>query len=209
MWSWVWIPIVNVRSEWSNKQTNNSTGPLQTCYPFTYELCRFWFWFGWPYSLYSEFLSTTLARIASAALKLKWQSAKQLVVVSLIHVVKERNLNKVWVNQKGLSIYFTLVPVLDFSVKNDVSSFPNVTTAETCTVHIPKTSEWVTPILIFSGKLLIRQKINQCFIHTFWESLCRISNQQKRNTGKLKQIALQLQRVRFNTGVVYKLLKCI
>ena len=122
-------------SEWSNKQLNWIT----TNYPFTYELYRFWFWFGWPYLLYSEFLSTTLARIASAVLKLKWQSAKQLVVVSLIHVVKERNLNKVWVNQKGLSIYFTLVPVHDFSMKNDVSSFPNVTTAETCTVHIPKT----------------------------------------------------------------------
>ena len=135
MWSWIWIAIVNVCSEWSNKQLNWIT----TNHPFTYELYRFWFWFGWPYLLYSEFLSTTLARIASAVLKLKWQSAKQLVVVSLIHVVKERNLNKVWVNQKELSIYFTLVPVHDFSMKNDVSSFPNVTTAETCTVHIPET----------------------------------------------------------------------
>ena len=53
------------------------------------------------------------------------------MVVSLIHVVKERNLNKSLSEyQEGLSIYFTLVPVLDFSMKNDVSSFPNVTTAE-------------------------------------------------------------------------------
>ena len=103
--------------------------------------------FGWPYLLYSEFLSITLARITSAALK--WQRAKQLVVVSLIHVVKERNLNKSLSEyQEGLSIYFTLVPVLDFSMKNDVSSFPNVTTAEYMySAHIPETSEWVTPIL--------------------------------------------------------------
>ena len=135
---------MNIHDIYTPNQVSKVLGNLSR---ITLPFWTVWFWFGWPYLLYSEFLFTTLARITSAALK--WQSAKQLVVVSLIHVVKERNLNKSLSEyQEGLSIYFTLVPVLDFSMKNDVSSFPNVTTAEYMySAHIPETSEWVTPIL--------------------------------------------------------------
>jgi hypothetical protein len=90
------------------KQTNKQTTQLDHYkHSFCiYELYRFWFWFGLPYLLYSEFLYTTLARITSAALKLKWQSAKQLVVVSLIHVQTNKQLNN------NLSFYIGTVQVL-------------------------------------------------------------------------------------------------
>ena len=153
MWSWIWIPIVDVCSVWSNQQSNKPTNNwtnkqlkwITTNYVFNYIWYRFCFWFGWPYLLYSEFLFTTLARITSAALK--WQSAKQLVVVSLIHVVKERNLNKSLSEyQEGLSIYILLLFLyLIFPWKTMYLAFQTLRQLNICTVHTYQrlVNEWL------------------------------------------------------------------